>query len=120
MDEAMHATAEATETPRGIPVDLAPLLSPYRRYEQLSLRIERLPSRARFSRGSNNGDRTWSLTPDQLDGNTVGAISRSTAQGGFVGSLVSRDQSSAMVTADLNDALESEIREHEDDYLEDR
>ncbi|MGM3237880.1 hypothetical protein, partial [Bacillus cereus group sp. BC24] len=30
-------------------------------------------------------------------------ISRSTAQGGFVGSLVSRDQSSAMVTADLNE-----------------
>ncbi|HHX4054650.1 MAG: efflux RND transporter permease subunit [Burkholderia contaminans] len=43
------------------------------------------------------------VTPDQLDGNTVGAISRSTAQGGFVGSLVSRDQSSAMVTADLNE-----------------
>ncbi|MDR5671001.1 RND family transporter, partial [Burkholderia cenocepacia] len=32
------------------------------------------------------------VTPDQLDSNTVGAISRSTAQGGFVGSLVSRDQ----------------------------
>ena len=43
------------------------------------------------------------VTPDQLDGNTVGAISRSTARGGFVGSLVSRDQSSAMVTADLNE-----------------
>jgi hypothetical protein len=43
------------------------------------------------------------VTPERLDQQQVQAISRSTAQGGFIGSLVSRDQTSAMVTADLNE-----------------
>ncbi|HEX7912074.1 MAG TPA: efflux RND transporter permease subunit [Paraburkholderia sp.] len=43
------------------------------------------------------------VTPDHLDAATVARISRSTAQGGYIGSLVSRDQTSAMVTADLNE-----------------
>lgn len=43
------------------------------------------------------------VTPDRLDEPTIRAIARSTAQGGFVGTLVSRDQSSAMVTADLSE-----------------
>ncbi len=43
------------------------------------------------------------VTPDRLDAGTIEAIARSTAQGGFVGTLVSRDQSSAMVTADLSE-----------------
>ena len=43
------------------------------------------------------------VTPDRLDEPTIQAIARSTAQGGFVGTLVSRDQSSAMVTADLSE-----------------
>ena len=54
--------------PRGIPIELSSLLSPYEGYPHLSLRVERLPMRARLSRGRNNGDRTWSLTPDDLDG----------------------------------------------------
>lgn len=53
--------------PGGIPLDLAPLLSPYRQYKNLSLRIERLPDRARLTKGRNNADHTWSLTPDELD-----------------------------------------------------
>lgn len=67
MDETIGATAEARDTPSGIPLALAPLLSPYRRHGHLSLRLERLPERARLSRGSNNGDRTWSLTVDDLE-----------------------------------------------------
>ncbi len=62
----MGATAGATNTSGGIPLALAPLLSPYRRHGHLSLRLERLPDRARLSKGSNNGDRTWSLTMDDL------------------------------------------------------
>ena len=74
------------------------------------------------------------VTPDRLDATAIGNISRSTAQGGFVGSLVSRDQTSAMVTADLNEVnasgkridyvsfdrmLESELRKKfEDDKYE--
>lgn len=45
------------------------------------------------------------VTPEHLDADAVAAIARSTAQGGYVGSLVSRDQTSAMVTADLNLSL---------------
>ena len=43
------------------------------------------------------------VTPDRLDEPTISAIARSAAQGGFVGTLVSRDQTSAMVTADLSE-----------------
>jgi hypothetical protein len=59
--------AEATAPPSGIPLALAPLVAPYRRHGQLSIRIERLPNGARLSRGRNNGDRTWSLSVDDLD-----------------------------------------------------
>nr|WP_316640300.1 efflux RND transporter permease subunit [uncultured Roseateles sp.] len=41
------------------------------------------------------------ITPAQLDATTIAGIRQSTAQGGFVGTLVSRDESSAMVTAEL-------------------
>jgi Bacterial SH3 domain len=51
-----------------IPLDLAPLIAPYRKHGRLSLRVERLPHRARLSRGQNNGDRSFSLAPDDLDG----------------------------------------------------
>ncbi len=68
MDELRPAMAEATDAPAGIPLDLAPLLAPFARHKELSLRIERLPDQARLSRGRNNGDRTWSLTPAELDG----------------------------------------------------
>ncbi len=53
---------------KGVPFELAPLLSQYEGYGHLSLRVERLPARARLSKGRNNGDRTWSLTLDDLDG----------------------------------------------------
>ena len=70
MDDVIGATAEATAPPGGIPLVLAPLLSPYRQHGHLSLRVERLQNGARLSKGSNNGDRTWSLTVDDLDGLT--------------------------------------------------
>ena len=41
------------------------------------------------------------ITPDQLDAQTIANIRRATSQGGFVGTLVSRDESSAMITAEL-------------------
>ncbi|MDM0111436.1 efflux RND transporter permease subunit [Variovorax sp. J22R133] len=43
------------------------------------------------------------ITPEQLKPETIDNIRRTTAQGGFVGSLVSRDQTSAMVTVELNE-----------------
>jgi hypothetical protein len=51
-----------------IPLELAPLISPYRGQGRISLRVERLPHRTRLSRGQNNGDRSWSLVLDDLEG----------------------------------------------------
>ncbi|GAB1391132.1 MAG: hypothetical protein AMXMBFR78_28640 [Rubrivivax sp.] len=43
------------------------------------------------------------ITPAGLDEAAIAAIARSTSQGGYVGVLVSRDQASAMITAELNE-----------------
>ncbi|WP_326537395.1 efflux RND transporter permease subunit [Pseudorhodoferax sp.] len=43
------------------------------------------------------------VTPGQLDATTVADIARSTALGGFIGVLVAHDETSAMVTAELNE-----------------
>jgi len=41
------------------------------------------------------------VTPDQLNSEIIAGIQRSASQGGFVGTLVSRDQTSAMIVAEL-------------------
>lgn len=43
------------------------------------------------------------VSPEHLNEQIIAKISNSTLQGGFIGTLVSRDQSSAMVTAELNE-----------------
>ena len=43
------------------------------------------------------------VTPDKLDEESIAGIARTTALGGYVGTLVARDQSSAMITAELNE-----------------
>ncbi len=43
------------------------------------------------------------VTPERLDEETIAAIARSAALGGYVGTLVGRDQASAMITAELNE-----------------
>jgi len=53
---------------RTLPLELASLLTPYRRHGRLSLRVERVPQLARLSGGRNNGDGTWSLASDELEG----------------------------------------------------
>ena len=70
------------------------------------------------------------VTPEHLGAEEISAIAHSTAQGGFVGTLVSRDQRSAMVSAELkefdadgkrldymafNRLLESELRQRFED-----
>ena len=69
------------------------------------------------------------VTPGQLNAATIASIQRAASQGGFVGTLVGRDQSSAMITAELNEfdaegvkldyvaynaVLEEKIRKFED------
>jgi len=67
-DDSTANSAEGSATARAIPFDLGPLLSPYRAHGRLSIRIESLPRTARFSAGRNNGDNSWSLTLDELEG----------------------------------------------------
>lgn len=43
------------------------------------------------------------VSPEHLNDQVIATIANSTAQGGFIGTLVSRDQSSAMITAELNE-----------------
>lgn len=47
------------------------------------------------------------VTPERLNQEIIDKIASSTAQGGFVGTLVARDQSSAMITAELNELDEN-------------
>ncbi|HKQ45067.1 MAG TPA: hypothetical protein VJS47_06720 [Rhizomicrobium sp.] len=54
--------------PRSVPLELAPLLAPYKRHGRLSLRLEYVPQMARLSAGRNNGDGSWSLASDELEG----------------------------------------------------
>lgn len=43
------------------------------------------------------------ITPEALTAESIDKIQRTTSQGGFVGTLVSKDQTSAMITAELSD-----------------
>lgn len=43
------------------------------------------------------------ITPDSLDDETIAGIARTTALGGYVGTLVAHDQTSAMITAEINE-----------------
>ncbi|MTV36022.1 MMPL family transporter [Duganella radicis] len=55
------------------------------------------------------------ITPDQLTAEMIANIQRSANQGGFVGTLVSRDQSSAMIIAELS---EVDKEGHKIDYVQ--
>ena len=63
----MRARAEASLSD-GLPLDLMNFLAPYGRDRRVALRVERMPSRSRLSRGRNNGDGSWSLTREELEG----------------------------------------------------
>ena len=65
--DSARALAGTPPALRAIPVALAPLLLPYKKLGRLSIRIERMPQLARLSAGRNNGDRSWSLTLDELE-----------------------------------------------------
>lgn len=62
----VQMTEPVLDGSQGVPLDLNPLLSIYGNTRRLGLRIERVPDRARLSRGRNNGDRSWSLSRDDL------------------------------------------------------
>jgi hypothetical protein len=62
-----HDQPTVVET-RQIPFDLRPLLEPYKHVGKVTVRVEKVPQRGRFSAGKNNGNQSWSLTADELEG----------------------------------------------------
>jgi SH3 domain-containing protein len=68
VDDVRSATTGATRTRRGFALDLAAVLAPYGRQGRLAVRVERMRDGARLSKGRNNGDNTWSLAPEELEG----------------------------------------------------
>jgi predicted RND superfamily exporter protein len=56
------------------------------------------------------------ITPDKLDAQAIEGIARTTKLGGYVGTLVARDQGSAMITAELNEFDASGVRIDYVDY----
>jgi len=65
--QAAANAASKAPAPYAMPLDLRPLLAPYREHKRFTLRIENLPQLARLSAGQNNGDNTWSLALDELE-----------------------------------------------------
>ncbi|HEX3754892.1 MAG TPA: SH3 domain-containing protein [Rhizomicrobium sp.] len=70
VEASVPVAAKKPAALRTTALDLAPLLLPYKRHGRLTLRVERVPQLARLSAGRNNGDGTWSLALDELDGLT--------------------------------------------------
>ena len=62
-----RAIAEPSDELRAVPLEILPLIAPYKGRGRLSIRIEKLPIQARLSRGRNNGDRSYSLMLDELE-----------------------------------------------------
>lgn len=48
------------------PINLLPVIEPYRKHGRLTLRIEHLPPKARFSAGARAGEKSWSLAAEDL------------------------------------------------------
>jgi hypothetical protein len=53
---------------RAVALELLPLIKPLKRQGRLLLRVERVPQRAKLSQGRRNGDGSWSLASDELEG----------------------------------------------------
>ena len=68
-DRATRSSADENADARAIPLDLTPIVEPYKgSSRRLAIRVERVPPLARLSRGRNNGDGSWSLATDELEG----------------------------------------------------
>lgn len=63
-----RASRSADSEPRTVAIELASLIAPHRGQRRLTIRIENLPQASRLSAGQNNGDGTWSLALDELEG----------------------------------------------------
>lgn len=64
---ALARTSSPSEDLRGVPLEILPLLAPFKKRGQLTVRVEKLPIQARLSAGRNNGDRSYSLMMHELE-----------------------------------------------------
>ncbi|HVP83086.1 MAG TPA: SH3 domain-containing protein [Rhizomicrobium sp.] len=64
---ARASASSSSEDMRSVPLDLMPLLQPFKKRGRLTVRVEKLPIQARLSAGRNNGDRSYSLMMDELE-----------------------------------------------------
>jgi hypothetical protein len=62
------STSAQSSDVKAVPLRILPLIAPYRARGLYTVRLERVPQLARLSRGRNNGNGSWSLTPEELDG----------------------------------------------------
>jgi hypothetical protein len=53
---------------KAVPLRITPLIAPHRAKGLYTIRLERVPQLARLTRGRNNGNGSWSLTPEEADG----------------------------------------------------
>ncbi|MCE9522958.1 MAG: hypothetical protein K8S25_11080, partial [Alphaproteobacteria bacterium] len=68
IDGARRPGVAAAAVHCSVAVDFAPLIAPFKKQGRLTLRVERLAPKARFSKGSRNNDgASWSLASDELD-----------------------------------------------------
>jgi len=59
----VNAPAQSGDV-KAVPLRILPLIAPYRAKGLYTVRFERVPQLARLSRGRNNGNGSWALTPD--------------------------------------------------------
>jgi hypothetical protein len=64
---ALARASSPSEELRGVPLEILPLLAPFKKRGRLTVRIEKLPIQARLSAGRNNGDHSYSLMMDELE-----------------------------------------------------
>jgi hypothetical protein len=106
VDHRLRTKADANQD--GIQVELVPLLAPYGRDRRVAMRIERMPSRARLSRGRNNGDGSWSLTRDELEGVLYIPAKGAQEQPTLVVRIIDTDNGSTLAVLDFAVAPENE------------
>lgn len=64
---ALARASSTSDELRGVPLEILPLLAPFKKRGRLTVRVEKLPIQARLSAGRNNGDRSYSLMMDELE-----------------------------------------------------
>jgi hypothetical protein len=99
---ASRASRASESEPRVIALELAALIAPHRGQRRLTIRVENLPQSARLSAGQNNGDGTWSLALDELEGLSYFPPESAADEHTLTIRLIAKDESGATTIALLD------------------